>query len=155
MQTTGRILRLSWLLAALTLGTVGSAQTLSSYVFVNDDATLRIKGRTVHLYGILIPPTEETCQTFIRPVRCGSRAALALEFKIGARFVSCEPNSRNPDGSLVATCRVDDTDLAAYLLEQGWAAAAPNAPPMYAVLERIARNRGLGVWGFPVDRILD
>ena len=31
------------------------AEELTSYAFVNDDATLRIKKKTIHLYGIHIP----------------------------------------------------------------------------------------------------
>ncbi|MDX1605151.1 MAG: hypothetical protein R3202_03100 [Candidatus Competibacterales bacterium] len=142
-------------LLLVTTVTLAQPRTLSSYAFVNEDGSLRISNRNVHLYGILIPPTGTTCRSNVRPVSCGSRAELALEFRIGARFVRCEVRDTNPDGSLVATCRVDDTDLAAYLLERGWAAAAPDAPPMYAVLERIARSRGLGVWGTPADRIVD
>jgi len=128
--------------------------SISSYAFVNDDGSLRIRGRTIHLYGILIPPTGRTCQRFMRPSRCASRAALALDFKIGPRFVHCDIKSTNPDRSLVGVCRVNDEDLAAYLLERGWAAALPEAPPLYPVLERIARERGVGVWGIPVDRII-
>lgn len=130
------------------------ARELNSYAFVNDDGSLRVQGYTLYLYGIIIPPTETTCQTFMRPVRCGSRAALALDFKIGTRFVHCRVLATHSDGSLTAACSVDGTDLAAYLLRRGWAAAGPDAPPLYAVLERIARARGLGVWGTPVDRVL-
>lgn len=127
---------------------------LSSYAFVNDDGTLRIRRRTIHLYGIYIPPTARTCEDRIRPVRCGSRAALALEFKVSSHFVHCSVRGENPDRSLVAVCAADGENLAEYLLQQGWAAALPDAPPEYAILERIARERNLGVWGIPVDRVI-
>lgn len=130
------------------------AWEISSYAFINEDGSLRIRKRTIHLFGILIPPTNRTCRTFVSPVRCGSRASIALDFKIGANFVHCDVKGENPDRSLVAVCQARGQDLAAYLLQRGWAAAGPNAPPMYAVLERIARNRGLGVWGFPADTII-
>ena len=132
----------------------GQAWELSSYAFINDDGSIRIRGKTIRLYGIIIPPTDETCQSFILPVRCGSRAALALDFKIGANFVHCEVLGENPDRTLSGICRVDDEDLAVYLLQQGWAAAGPEGPPEYAVLERIARQRGVGVWGIPIDRVI-
>ena len=45
-------------------------------------------------------------------------------------------------------------DLAAYLLERGWAVALPNAPFEYHALERIARHNARGVWGFTVDSII-
>ena len=57
-------------------------------------------------------------------------------------------------------CRVkassfsEGEDLSAYLLELGWAVALPDAPFEYQTLEKIARNRGVGVWGIPVDNII-
>jgi hypothetical protein len=66
-----------------------------------------------------------------------------------------------PDGSLSAICYVDRTsfdpgeDLAAYLIQRGWALALPNAPFEYHALEKIASTRELGVWGFPVDSFSD
>lgn len=142
------------LLLLLMLTTAAQSRELNSYAFVNDDGTLRVEGYTVHLYGIIVPPTGKTCQTYMRPVVCGSRAALALEFKIGSQFVHCNVLATRADSSVTATCKVGDTDLAAYLLRRGWAAAAPDSPPLYPVLERIARARGMGVWGIPVDRVL-
>ena len=41
------------------------------------------------------------------------------------------------------------------LLRQGWAAALPDAPYEYKVLEKIARTRGIGIWGIPLDRLPD
>jgi endonuclease YncB( thermonuclease family) len=127
---------------------------ISSYAFVNDDGTLRIRSRTIHLFGIYIPPSNTLCRSFTRPVKCAPRAALALDFKIGPDFVRCDIKGKNLDGSLVAVCRANGEDLAAYLLQRGWAAALPEAPPEYAILERIARSRGLGVWGIPIDNVI-
>ena len=133
------------------------AEKLTSYAFVNDDGTLRIKKKTIHLYGIHIPKTSNNCRTNQNPPVCGQRAALALEFKIQS-FVSCEITSENPNGSLTGLCHVnyskfdEGEDLSAYLLERGWAAALPDAPIEYQTLEKIARSRGWGVWGIAIDR---
>ena len=92
----------------------------------------------------------------MRPVRCASRAVLALEFKIQG-FVYCVESSRNADGSLNARCFVnrghfdEGEDLGAYLIEQGWAVATPDAPFEYRTLERIARHHDRGIWGRSVD----
>ncbi len=125
---------------------------LTSYALVRDDATLQVAGRHLRLYGIHIPGSERTCEHRIRPVRCGSRAAGALRFKIQG-FVSCRLGGKYEDGSIAAYCRVDGEDLGAYLIERGWAVALPDAPFAYHVSERIARHRGFGVWGFNADRI--
>ncbi len=140
------------LLLALSAADV-RADEISSYAFVQDDGSLRVSGYTIRLYGIYIPPTAQSCRMFERPITCAPQAALALDFKIGADFVHCVPQTHNEDGSITAVCRVGDTDLGAYLLSRGWALALPDAPFDYAALEKIARHRGLGVWGLPVERI--
>lgn len=146
------------LLCFLLLMPLFTLADLHSYALVNDDGTIQVRGRTVHFYGIYIPETNYNCQTFIRPVQCGQRAALALKLKIQG-FVRCEEKSRNEDRSINAICRVgvssfsEGEDLAAYLLRHGWAVALPDAPFEYQVLERIARKQSVGVWGFPIDNI--
>lgn len=135
-----------------------SAREISSYAFVNQDGTLRINGKTIHLYGIHIPKTGHTCSKNKVPPFCASRAAIALDFKISG-FVRCEIVDTNSDGSLVGWCRVkashfdEGEDLSAYLLEYGWAVALPDASIEYQTLEKIARSRQMGVWGIPVDTI--
>lgn len=136
------------------------AWEISSYAGVNEDGTLRIKGKTIRLFGIHIPDTERTCSRNRQPPVCGSRASVALEFKIDG-FVRCNLLKHNPDNTYTGRCRVkasafsEGEDLSAYLLQKGWAVALPDAPFEYQTLEKIARTRGLGVWGMPVDRILN
>jgi endonuclease YncB( thermonuclease family) len=63
-----------------------------------------------------------------------------------------------PDGSIIGRCFAnysnfdEGDDLSAYLLERGWAAALPDAPAEYQVLERIAQYRRMGIWGIAIDR---
>ena len=142
---------LAALLVAL-LASPAAGAKVHSFAFVRSDGSLDIKGRNYRLYGIHIPQTGRICGRTLRPARCGSRAAIALDFKI-QRFVTCEPVSRNRDRSLNAICWVGDEDLAAYLLFHGWALALPGAPFSYAALERIARTQSRGVWGFQADSI--
>ena len=143
-------------LAVLLAATPSMARQFSSYASVEEDASLRVKGHKVNLYGIHIPPTGRHCRTYIRPVECGSRAALDLKFKIQG-FVYCEGRTTNPDGSVNAVCHVNRTgfsegeDLAAYLIRRGWAVALPDAPFEYQVLEKTAREQSRGVWGFTGD----
>ncbi len=151
-----RVVSLVALLLAVFGQSVGAA--VVGAALVKEDASLQVKGRTIRLFGIYIPPTGRSCQSIFVPIRCGSRAALALDFKIQG-FVHCEERARHTDGSLIALCRVnrnafsEGEDLSAYLISLGWAAALPDAPYEYSVMEDIARQRGLGVWGFPADSI--
>jgi len=113
---------------------------------------MTIGGNRIRLYGIYVPPTERTCTTFIRPMPCGTRASLALEFKVSGDFVRCTPRANNADGTLTASCKAGSEDLSEWMLQRGWAVALPDAPFQYAALEKIARSKGLGVWGIPLDR---
>ena len=142
--------------ALLVLAAATPARELRSYAQVQDDGSLSIDRKKVWLYGIYMPETWRKCRTYVSPVRCASRAVLALDFKVQG-FVSCDPQSENRDGSLNAICYVNrgpfdsGEDLAAYLVTQGWALALPHAPFEYHALERIARHNNRGVWGFPAD----
>jgi endonuclease YncB( thermonuclease family) len=152
-----KALKPSLSLLLLLFSTAVSAESFSSYAFINDDGTLRINKKTIHLYGIHIPKTSSNCRSSQRPPVCAQRAALALEFKINS-FVRCEVISRNANGSITGKCFTDyshfdeGTDLSAYLLERGWAVALPDAPIEYITLEKIAHSRNMGVWGISIDR---
>ncbi|HJV76053.1 MAG TPA: thermonuclease family protein [Noviherbaspirillum sp.] len=146
-----------FLLAALTgIATMGEAAAdaeIASFAFVQEDGALRIAGNLIRLYGIYIPPTDRTCYTFIRPVPCGPRAALALDFRISGDFVHCLPRATLQDGSIIASCRSENEDLSAWMLQHGWAVALPDAPFEYLTLERLAQAKGIGIWGIPIDNI--
>jgi endonuclease YncB( thermonuclease family) len=123
-----------------------SAAGLVNYANVRADSSLLVGSQVVRLFGIHVPDTPRTCRTNIRPVRCGSQAMLALDFKIRG-FVHCEPLRRHPDRSVTAWCQNRNVDLGAYLIKRGWAVALPSAPYKYQVMEEIARARRMGVWG--------
>ncbi len=111
---------------------------ISSFAFVQENGSLQVAGNLIYLYGIYIPPTARTCQTFIRPIPCGPRASLALDFKISGDFVHCVPRASNPDGSIMASCRSGNEDLSEWMLQSGWAIALPDAPFEYSAMESIA-----------------
>ena len=121
---------------------------------VQSDASLRIEGRTVRLYGVYIPDVDgATCSRIIRPVRCGSRSALFLEQQVTG-FVRCEIIRQTSDGVLEGLCSVQGrdlfgprTDLGSVMVSQGWALAGDDAPARYRALERLASSREVGLWG--------
>ena len=146
------LLLLSILSLALAAVVPAAADELHSYARVQDDGSLRIRHTTVRLYGIHIPETGRDCRTFMRPVICAPRAVLALDFKIQG-FVRCQVIERHGNRTVTGRCFVQDEDLSAYMLRHGWALALPDAPFEYHALERIARHRNVGVWGFPADNL--
>lgn len=141
-----RMKRIFLLIILFSLPITAQASDYNSYAIVKDDGSLRVQGRTIWLYGIRIPPTYESCLTFLRPPRCGPRAVLMLELKIDPYFVHCHEISRNTDGSINARCTSQGEDLSAYMLKNGWAVALPNAPAGYQALEKSARAHYLGIW---------
>jgi endonuclease YncB( thermonuclease family) len=139
---------------------VGAASVIQSYAIVNDDATLRVRGKTIRLFGVAIVDRRPYCGRTYRPARCQSRAAVALASRIQG-FVRCVPQVEYRDRSIGAYCSVRGTgtpsrqiDLGGYLLEHGWAVATPQAPFAYQTLQEIATVNGRGVWGFQVDQII-
>lgn len=137
------------ILALTVVADVECASAISSYAYINEDGSLRIRGRTFRLHGLFIPPTAYTCQRFTTPLTCSSQVSIALDFKIGAKFVRCETVATNADGTESAYCSVDGEDLGAYLLSEGWALVLPWAPVEYMMFERLARGRGIGIWANP------
>jgi endonuclease YncB( thermonuclease family) len=154
-----------WLGAFVVLGAVFvqdavAAPVIQSYAIVQDDATLRVRGKTIRLYGVHVADTRPFCGRTFRPARCQTRAAVALASRIQG-FVRCVPQVRYRDRSIGAFCSVNGTgtpnqqiDLGSYLIEQGWAVALPQAPFAYHTLQEIAKVNRRGVWGFQVDRII-
>jgi hypothetical protein len=148
------------ILLSLAAAALSAPREIVGHAIVREDGSLLIQGRVVHLHGIYIPESERQCRGWISPVRCDERGVLALDFKVSG-FIHCYPRRENADGSLSAVCYVDRTsfdpgeDLAAYLIRRGWALARPEAPFEYQAMERIAQERGLGVWGFSADVISD
>jgi len=155
---SGRVLAVLTSIALLAVAVAPAEAKFRSYALVQPDATLKVAGRHVRLWGIWIPREGQHCNTRIVPPYCGTRAATALEDRI-QEFVTCWPQYRDRHDYTVAVCRVgygnfdDGLDLAAYLLRLGLAVATPDAPFEYHTLERIARRRGLGIWGFQADSI--
>src|SRR5215510_5218745 len=102
-------MRRALLLALVLLSLSGPVRAeFTSYAIARADGTLQIAGRLVHLFGIYIPPTGYTCRTTFNPPECGTRAAIALEFKSANTFVTCEEAATLWDGSVSAVCRVED-----------------------------------------------
>ena len=137
-----------------------AAGEIESYAIVEDDATLRVRGKRIRLFGVYPVDLRRFCDDTFRPARCQTRAAVALASRIQG-FVRCEPQVQYRDGTIGAFCYVDGrgtldppVDLGAYLIRQGWAVARPEAPFEYHTLEKIARVNRSGVWGFQADQII-
>lgn len=133
---------------ALAFAAVCAAAETAGIPRVGDDATLSLDGQELRLAGILVPQEAADCAALALPPGCGAPAAPALRAKAQG-IVRCSIVADDPH---LARCLLDEPgwatglDLAAWLVEQGWARALDDAPFEYHVLERLARQTGRGLW---------
>lgn len=135
-----------------------AAEIVDGLARVREDGTLSVGDTAVRLFGVAIPLFERTCRTFVRPPHCAPKAVLVLDGKVTG-FVRCEIVRVGADGVREGVCGMRGRDLfgprldlGAWLVQEGFALAAPEAPAGYVALERLAQSRGLGLWG---DKILN
>src|SRR5215203_2769290 len=100
------------------------AEIVTGRASVIDGDTIEIRGRRIRLFGIDAPEASQTCTTQAgEPYRCGQKAALVLDGRIGDGVVTCERKDLDRFGRLVASCRVLGEDLSAWMVGLGWALA--------------------------------
>jgi endonuclease YncB( thermonuclease family) len=113
---------------------------------VIDGDTIEIHGARIRFYGIDAPESNQICYANGKTNRCGRRAAMALADEIGNHVVSCAPKDRDKYGRTVAVCRVDDTDLNAWMVRNGWALAYRQYSTAYIPDENQAKREKAGIW---------
>lgn len=113
---------------------------------VRDGDTLIIRDRKIRLAGLDAPEMGQSCEAEGRSYRCGQRAALALDGLIGSRTVHCTGKARDRYRRLLARCRVGETSLNAWMVEQGWAIAYRRYSKEYVPAEQRARAARRGIW---------
>ncbi|WP_018182059.1 thermonuclease family protein [Kaistia granuli] len=122
-----------------------------SPVMVREAGLLDLGRRKVRLAGIVPPDPDRLCHPGSTgdpkvDIPCARLAMVALRSRIRAFGVECRVAARDPGDPIVAPCRIGKTDLALWLVEQGWAEAAANAPDAYAAAETEARCARRGIW---------
>ncbi|WP_299396837.1 thermonuclease family protein [Pelagibius sp.] len=125
---------------------------------VIDTATLDFAGRQVRLFGLQGIPGAQTCTVGTLVWACGQEALWAARNRIANHWVHCRPATDvAADADAAVICDLGGPggpELNAWLVEQGWARAAPanvnrtgTAP--YAEQEDAARAAGQGIWRGP------
>jgi endonuclease YncB( thermonuclease family) len=140
------------------------ADELNGPAEVIDGNSLAIGGRAVRLFGIDAPDEDQTCRRGGAAWRCGQEAGWALAAKIELHWVLCDtqppaarapgiaagPEPAGPDTpspAVRAVCYIDGRriDLAAWMVEQGWA-LADRRSAAYLAQEQAAQRAGRGLW---------
>ncbi|MFY9291979.1 MAG: thermonuclease family protein [Methylorubrum rhodinum] len=126
--------------------------SLTGPATVIDGATLAVAGRPVRLHGIAAPTLGQTCfDAQERGYPCGRVAAEALRARIGDASIACEAQGAAEDGSPRARCRLGGDDLAAWLVENGYAVADRGVSADYAAQDARAWGRRRGLWAGVFD----
>lgn len=96
----------------------------------------------VVLEGIRETPADMTCISSNGNWPCGNFAKAALQRLIRSRTISCEGKELST-GNYSGRCRMGNSDLSRWLVEQGWAEAVD---PALKAAEAQARKTEKGLW---------
>jgi endonuclease YncB( thermonuclease family) len=117
-----------------------------------DADTLEIHGTRIRLIGIDAPENGQLCtEPDGSTWRCGQKAALALSDYINRRPVECVGDKKDRYKRLLAVCHLDDVDLNAWLVEEGWAVAYRRYSTVYVEQEERAEANKKGIWSSDFD----
>lgn len=138
-------------------------------VVVEDATTIDASGTVLTIGNVTGPATFTACEDG-SPVQwsCELRARTALRQLVRARAIECQAldeevarqlsapqatedaeGRHGPKGPFPANCSVGGTDIASWLVSQGWARPAEGAPDRLKVLSWIAQEQKRGLWRPP------
>jgi endonuclease YncB( thermonuclease family) len=108
---------------------------------------LRVDGQLVRLAGIETPELKQPCfKSNGRHWNCAASAKAALDKIVRGNSVNCARSGQDDEGRIVATCRIDDADIAENLVRGGHVFAASGMFASYGSAESEARSATIGVW---------
>ncbi|MGX1307795.1 endonuclease YncB(thermonuclease family) [Amorphus suaedae] len=132
-------------------------------VVVEDATTVNAAGTVLKVGEVTGPSSFKACEDG-SPVQwsCELRARTALRQLVRSRAIECQAldedaarrleaaadgNGEPPEGGpFPASCSVGGTDIASWLVSQGWAQPAEGAPDRLKVLSWIAQEQKRGLW---------
>jgi endonuclease YncB( thermonuclease family) len=139
------LLRLVPALALLSLAAPGFAQQSGRAAALGSD-TLSLNGQTFRLFGIDGMDFTQSCFVDGQAQACGASATRALQILVDPAAVTCTPAGDAGGGVAFARCTGPDGDIAAKMVEEGWALAVRAQTEDYVAAEDAARAAKAGVW---------
>ncbi|MDN2568554.1 thermonuclease family protein, partial [Aquibium sp. A9E412] len=107
---------------------------------------LEAEGLTVLLSGLQVVEPDRLCDAADGGTwPCGMRARTAFRGLLRGRAVACDldDGAAGGAGTVTARCALAGRDLGRWLVEHGWALAAPGGPYGQAAAAARAERRGL------------
>jgi endonuclease YncB( thermonuclease family) len=116
-------------------------------VQVIDAGTLQSGATIITLDGIVARDAKAKCKDARgNDWACGSAARVALTKLIRSRAVSCTLPKEGEQKAVAAHCSVAGTDLATWVVRQGWANPKDTQEQELAEAETAARKDKIGMW---------
>lgn len=109
-------------------------------------------GYQVALAGANVVEADESCSYQGADWDCGIRARTAFRSLLRGRAPTCTVPPEPGTEAIQADCRIGSQDLAAWLVENGWARATPGGP--YVEAGARAEKELRGIFGPPPDTSL-
>jgi endonuclease YncB( thermonuclease family) len=114
---------------------------------VDLNGSLRADGHALQLYGAVLVPRNRIC---ISPTgarwACGQRAFMAIRALLDGKSITC--SFKHISEPPKAVCSIENSDVAQFLLSEGWAElAAGIEDKAYVEASESARSKGAGIWG--------
>jgi endonuclease YncB( thermonuclease family) len=108
--------------------TVSPAPVLLFQPIVEAAGIIRAEGRTIRLSGVEPVDADRLCMDAAgKPWPCGMAARTALRNLVRGRAIACILPDQQQE-NIVTQCSVGGEDIAAWLVEQGWAEAQTPSP---------------------------
>lgn len=120
---------------------------------VIDGDTIEIHGQRIRLQGMDAPEASQLCRRRDgSPWRCGQQAAITLANRIAAQTVTCRVIGIDRYQRALADCVVNGSDLAGWLVINGWAVTYYDRAGHYTAAEDAAKQAKRGIWDGSFER---
>ena len=106
-------------------------------------------GTIVRLHGIDAPEQDQMCRNSDGKIfKCGLYAAAFLLEFVKGKTVECHGNSQDMDGNWLMRCYVEETNINAYMVSEGWALSYEALSRRYQPEEAMAKSLKKGIWDY-------
>ena len=122
---------------------------VEGYVSVATGSVVQMEGLYIHMYGIDAPDPQQLCADQNgSQYKCGIKSLNWLEDWINGRILRCHLLTRIIRGHVTGVCFADNGkyDVAAAVVNAGWALAYTPRTNVYAPYERQAKYARRGLW---------
>jgi len=122
-------------------------QIISGRATVTDGDSLKINQKRIRLFGIDAPEKDQNCFDQKGDAwPCGAAAKTRLAQYIRDRNIRCAVMGKDRYQRYLAICSLDQTDLNARMVADGFALAYRQYSKAYLAQERQAKDRQKGLW---------